>query len=133
MGIKNTIYQFLVEGNTVWMRLFLISTAFLTALIMVLPFTFHPSRTILFLDPELVNITWFGFFIAYAILGTINLTKKATSKFILLVESIYGFVLFSVASVYSVIVYEFAVATAPLIMSTFLAWCILAMTVVKKW
>lgn len=133
MGIKNTIYQFLVEGNTVWMRLFLISTAFLTALIMVLPFTFHPSRIILFLDPELVNITWSGFFIAYAILGTINLTKKATDKFILLVESIYGFVLFSVASVYSVIVYEFAVATAPLIMSTFLAWCILAMTVVKKW
>lgn len=130
--MKDSIYNLLMTGNINWMRSFLVFTSYLTAFIMLLPGTFHPAQYIFFVNPEISNSFWFFLYSIYSLIGSFNLMNDNKIRKLFVVEGTLGFLIYGVSTAFSLVVYQYTVSTAPLIMATFLSWCVLLVVAIRK-
>lgn len=131
-SIKVKVYYFLTQVDCASAKAFLIAASYLWGIFLFYPgnsFDIHTHRLMEKIASETV---WASAFMSYAILGTLISQRFFSSKYITLIESIIGFLIWTTAAVCIFMSTSQAPAVAaPHIIGACMSWWILIRTGLK--
>lgn len=125
-SLKFRIYNYLTSGSVNNARIFLASSSFVWALMLLEPFNITDSFKLFFLLQNNLDDALAIFFIIYSTASTFIITTKCKNKILNLLESLVGFGLWTLASI-SVFYTHNAIPSisAPLFVGTVFSWWVL--------